>query len=116
MAKKKVVFVDDNTMILRWARRAFGRECDVQTMECPSMALSAIGKQPHSPIAAPDIIVSNFDMPYMNGVQFLTKMRDAFPAAELILYTGRHDVECSFATVVRDKDSYRLEAEIKRRL
>jgi len=111
-----IVFVDDDPFVCRWARRGLRDLGDVQVFECPSMALSAIGKQPHSPIAAPDIIVSDFDMPYMNGVQFLTKMRDAFPSAELILYTGRHDVECEFATVVGDKDSYRLEAEIKRRM
>lgn len=62
-------------------------EYDIATYDSPSKALEAIRE---SPI---DLVVSDYLMPGMNGIEFLLEVKKLHPYATRILLTGYADKE-----------------------
>jgi CheY-like chemotaxis protein len=82
----RILLLDDNSMGLS-ARRSVLEELGhkVTTSGAPHDALELCGKQRF------DIVVTDYKMPKMNGVEFITRVRKQLPAACVILISGFTD-------------------------
>jgi len=85
----KIVLVDDEEMVTRSLSTFLRIETDyeVVTFENPVSALDSVRSNPF------DVVVSDFFMPEMNGLQFLKEVRQIRPEAPRIMLTGYADKE-----------------------
>jgi len=81
-----ILLVDDNSMGLA-ARRSVLEELGhhVQTSGTATDALDLCGKQGF------DVVVTDYKMPKMNGVEFIGRLRKLYPATSVILISGFTD-------------------------
>lgn len=86
--------MDDEQNILETYKRQFRRQYDVELALGPEIALEKIS-QPNR-IA---VIISDFSMPNMDGVQMLNLMKQKIPEAARILITGYADVPTAMKAV-----------------
>jgi len=85
-----VLHVDDDPQVSELAAIFLERETDaiaVQTVTTPTDALERLAT------GDIDCIVSDYDMPGMNGIEFLQTVRDDYPDLPFILYTGKGSEE-----------------------
>lgn len=84
----KVLLVDDNPMIRAMLRQALGELAPVETAIDGAEALLKIVEMP------PDLVVSDYEMPGMNGRQLLEKLksRPATAKVPLILMASKSDI------------------------
>jgi CheY-like chemotaxis protein len=84
----KVLLVDDNPMIRAMLRQALGELAPVETATDGAEALLKIVE------AQPDLVVSDYDMPSMNGRQLLEKLKSKPNTAKvpLILMASKSDI------------------------
>jgi serine phosphatase RsbU (regulator of sigma subunit) len=85
----RVLIVDDDDLIIQSLRSLFALETDYEVYDFnePEKALQEVERRPI------DLVISDFLMPRMNGVDFLKKVRDLQPDATRILLTGFADKE-----------------------
>ncbi|MBI5815106.1 MAG: response regulator [Nitrospinae bacterium] len=85
----RIMIVDDEVNIIKSLTRALAGEYEIESFESPSAALArANGKEF-------DLVMSDYRMPEMNGVDFLAAVKERQPhAARLILsgYTDRDEL------------------------
>ena len=81
----RILHVDDepdlSEMVCIFLGRADERFEIVQATSA-SMGLDQLSEQPF------DCVISDFDMPGCNGIEFLEKVREKFPKLPFILFTG----------------------------
>ncbi|HTA71463.1 MAG TPA: response regulator [Bryobacteraceae bacterium] len=82
----RILIVDDNSMGLA-ARRSVLEELGhkVITTSLPHDALELCGKQRF------DVVVTDYKMPKMNGVEFISRLRKQHPSMLVILISGFTD-------------------------
>ena len=82
----RILIVDDNSLGLA-ARRSVLEELGhkVVTSGAPQDALELCVKQRF------DVVVTDYKMPKMNGVEFITRLRKQHPAVNVILISGFTD-------------------------
>jgi CheY-like chemotaxis protein len=82
----RILIVDDNSLGLA-ARRSVLEELGhkVVTSSAPQDALELCGKQRF------DVVVTDYKMPKMNGVEFITRLRKQHPTLSVILISGFTD-------------------------
>jgi CheY-like chemotaxis protein len=82
----RILLVDDNSLGLA-ARRSVLEELGhkVQTSGTPAEALDLCGKQRF------DVVVTDYKMPKMDGVEFIGRLRKLHPASAVILISGFTD-------------------------
>ncbi len=82
----RILLVDDNALGLA-ARRSVLEELGhkVQTSGTPGDALELCGKQRF------DVVVTDYKMPKMDGVEFIVRLRKLHPASAVILISGFTD-------------------------
>jgi CheY-like chemotaxis protein len=82
----RILIVDDNSLGLA-ARRSVLEELGhkVVTSGAPHDALEVCGKQRF------DVVVTDYKMPKMNGVEFITRLRKQHPTLRVILISGFTD-------------------------
>ena len=82
----RILLVDDNSLGLA-ARRSVLEELGhkVQTSGTPAEALDLYGKQRF------DVVVTDYKMPKMDGVEFIGRLRKLDPAGAVILISGFTD-------------------------
>lgn len=87
--RQRVLICDDDELIVSSLRGLFLLETDYELIEftSPVEAAREIARRPV------DLVISDFHMPEMNGVEFLGKVRQAQPDAVRILLTGFADKE-----------------------
>jgi DNA-binding NtrC family response regulator len=89
--KKRILFVDDDELILSCFQRLLSRRFDLDVADGSAEALVAIeGKGPYS------IVVTDMNMPGMNGLELLARAKRVCPATIGILMSGNteiHDLE-----------------------
>lgn len=88
--KISVLHVDDEPDVSELAALYLERESEdieVSTVSSPSDALDALDS------AAIDCIVSDYDMPESNGLEFLDAVREEYPDLPFILFTGKGSEE-----------------------
>lgn len=83
------MIVDDEEMVLQSLRSllAFETEYEVITFQSPKAALKEFNKRPV------DIVISDFLMPEMNGLNFLKEVKKIYPDIPRIIFTGYADKE-----------------------
>ncbi len=89
MKNAQIILVDDEKMVTSAFKTLLKVEgyTNVNCFNTPVEALEFLKK------SAPDIIVSDFLMPEMNGLEFLTKAKEVYPEVSMILLTGYADKE-----------------------
>jgi DNA-binding NtrC family response regulator len=84
-----VMLVDDEPMVATALRSFLELETPyrITAFTSPRKALASLEN------GAPDVIVADFMMPEMDGIQFLKQVRNLCPAATRVLLTGYADKE-----------------------
>jgi len=96
MANPRTVYVvDDDELVTTSLRHALELETDYRVLAFNQglLALTAM------PMAPPDVVLSDFKMPGMDGLRFLSEVRRAFPDAVLLLLTGYADKESAIRAI-----------------
>mgnify|MGYP005853341811 CR=1 FL=1 len=86
----QVLYVDDDPSLLDLTTEFLEREdkrFDVKTATSPDEGLDQIGDR------LPDCIISDYDMPDTDGIEFLQAIRETHPNLPFILYTGKGSEE-----------------------
>ena len=86
---KRIVVVDDEAMMLSTLKMLLNLEGfdNVCFFESPKLALADIKEN------TPDLILSDFMMPEMNGIEFLSEAKKLCTDVSMILLTGYADKE-----------------------
>ena len=89
MKNAQIILVDDEKMVTSAFKTLLKVEgyTNVNCFNSPKEAIAYIKNN------MPDIIISDFLMPEMNGLEFLTKAKELYPEVSMILLTGYADKE-----------------------
>jgi len=90
----KVLFVDDDPKVLAGIRRQLRKKIPIETVASGRAGIEAIGTQ--GPFA---VVVTDYCMPEMNGIEFLTRVRQAAPETVRMLLTGSADLQAAIQAV-----------------
>jgi response regulator RpfG family c-di-GMP phosphodiesterase len=90
----KILFVDDDANLLASCERNLRRRFQIETAEGGEAGLQKIAS--HGPYA---VVVSDMQMPGMNGIQFLSTVKERAPDSVRIMLTGNADVEVATGVV-----------------
>lgn len=102
MDERRILVVDDDQLILRALRRVLEAQgFGVAGYGNPEDALQALRERPAN------LIISDYMMPGMNGVEFLTEARRICPDAPRLLLTAVNDFKVA-AEAVNNGEIYRL--------
>ncbi|MBK7783996.1 MAG: chemotaxis-specific protein-glutamate methyltransferase CheB [Gemmatimonadetes bacterium] len=85
MKRLRVLVVDDAVIVRRLIAQALGREPDIEVVGTASdgdLALEAIAEQ------RPDVITLDIDMPGLDGLATLRRLRVAWPHLPVVMFTG----------------------------
>lgn len=89
MDSNKILVVDDDKIVTSSLKTLFKMEgfSDVHYFNDPKEAVEFLKKD------KPDLILSDFLMPEMNGLEFLSRAKEFYPEVSMILLTGYADKE-----------------------
>jgi response regulator RpfG family c-di-GMP phosphodiesterase len=91
---EKVLFVDDEPQVLEGYQRLLRREFEVETAVGGEQGLTSIqGRGPYA------LVVSDMRMPGMDGVQFLSRVKQAAPDTVRMVLTGQADMTVAMNAV-----------------
>src|ERR1700682_4130831 len=94
----KLLLVDDEENILRALKRVLRRSgCIVETAPDGQVGLETFHR------FAPEGVISDFRMPGMNGVEFLSRIKQASPRTQRIMLTGQADQQAIEEAVNRSE-------------
>ncbi|MDZ7261463.1 MAG: response regulator [candidate division KSB1 bacterium] len=91
---EKILFVDDDPNILEAYKRQLRKQFQIETAEGGEPGLKAVKNQ--GPFA---VIVADMRMPGLNGIQFLTKVKECAPDSVRIILTGNADLQSAIDAV-----------------
>ena len=91
---EKILFVDDEVNVLSALKRQFRKQYAVSTAASGAEGLQEIAK--HGPYA---VIVSDMQMPEMNGIQFLQVAQQMAPESVRLMLTGNADQQTAVDAV-----------------
>jgi CheY-like chemotaxis protein len=91
---KKILCVDDDPHILQGYKRALRKDFDISIAEGGEPGLAMIAQE--GPFA---VIVSDMRMPGMDGVQFLSRVKEVTPNSVRIMLTGNSDQQTAMEAV-----------------
>jgi len=91
---EKILFVDDDANLLASCERNLRRRYTLETAEGGERGLEKIAA--NGPFA---VVVSDMQMPGMNGIQFLSAVKERAPDSVRIMLTGNADVEVATGVV-----------------
>ena len=94
LMSEKILFVDDDTNLLASCERSFSRKFKVETAEGGEAALQSIAER--GPFA---VVISDRQMPRMDGIQFLSLVKERAPDTVRIMLTGNADLEGAIKVV-----------------
>ena len=94
MTQEPILFVDDEPNVLSGISRQLRGRYAVTTCHEPIEATSVIERS--APFA---VVVSDYRMPKMNGVQFLSRVRERSPDTVRMMLTGQADLETAVLAV-----------------
>src|SRR5882672_12238327 len=91
---EKVLFVDDEPPVLEGYQRLLRREFEVETAVGGEQGLTSIqGRGPYA------LVVSDMRMPGMDGVQFLSRVKQLAPDTVRMVLTGQADMTAAMNAV-----------------
>jgi DNA-binding NtrC family response regulator len=85
--RKSVLYVDDQPENLMLFECMFSEEFDITCSLDPIVALSLIRNNTYK------VVISDYMMPKMNGIEFLEILKQDFPEITRIMLTGNADYE-----------------------
>ncbi len=91
---KKILLVDDDSNILAAYRRHLYKKYEVAVAESGAEGLAVLKEQ--GPFA---VVVSDFRMPGMNGIQFLAAARKLSPDTVRVMLTGQADMQAAIDAI-----------------
>lgn len=92
--KIKVMIVDDEENVRNALKRVLKREgYEIETAGSGGEALNSINS------FKPDVVISDFLMPEMNGVEFLKILRDRHPEVIRIILTAHADIQMALQAI-----------------
>lgn len=86
--------VDDDHRVVDGVRRTFHKKFEISTALSGKEGL-ALGEG-QSPFA---VVIADFQMPEMDGVTFLSRVKQASPDPVRVMFTGQADVEATIAAI-----------------
>lgn len=90
----RILFVDDEELILKALRRSLQREgYELFFSPRPAEAIELVGAH------KVDIVVSDYMMPGMNGVEVLARLRELHPSVVRIMMTGQADRDATLRAI-----------------
>jgi serine phosphatase RsbU (regulator of sigma subunit) len=92
--KDKVLLVDDDAMVLAGLKRQLRNQFSIDTALSGEDALNQV--QQNGPYA---VIVSDFMMPGMNGIEFLSRVKKSNPDTVRMMLTGAADMPTAIRAV-----------------
>lgn len=92
--KEKILCVDDDANILAGYKRQLRKQFDLETAGGGEEGLEVLAKE--GPFA---VVVSDMRMPGMDGIQFLTEMRERSPDTVRLMLTGNADLQTAIDAV-----------------
>ena len=107
-----IVTVDDDPgvsrAVARDLRRRYGEEYRIVRAESPESALDALSEiKLRGDLVA--VILADYRMPVMNGIEFLERAMDIWPGARRVLLTAYADTDAAIDAInVVDLDHYLL--------
>jgi serine phosphatase RsbU (regulator of sigma subunit) len=90
----RVLFVDDDPKILAAFRRQLRKKVDIETVPSGSDGLEAI--RTNGPFS---VVVTDYCMPEMNGIEFLKRVQEIAPETVRMLLTGSADLNAAIQAV-----------------
>jgi len=90
----RILFVDDDTNLLAAFRRQLRKQFQIDTAEGGLAGLELV--KANGPYA---VIVSDFRMPLMDGIEFLSRVREMAPETVRIMLTGNADLQAAIQAV-----------------
>jgi PAS domain S-box-containing protein len=97
-----ILLVDDEPDLLDIARISLEEQRGFR-IECATSAKAALRRIPETPF---DVIVSDYQMPEMNGIEFLKKLRGKKNYIPFIIFTGRGREEIAIEALNAGADFY----------
>jgi response regulator RpfG family c-di-GMP phosphodiesterase len=91
---EKILFVDDDKNILGAIRRQLKKQFILDVAVGPEEGLNAVRNNGEYAV-----VVSDLRMPNMDGIQFLTKVREITPQSIRMMLTGNADLNCAVEAV-----------------
>jgi YesN/AraC family two-component response regulator len=102
MSKNTILCVDDEPIILKSLVRLFRKEnYEIYTAENGNEALSVLEEVPI------DLVVSDYRMPEMSGVELLKKVKEKYPATVRIILSGFADFN-NVVSAINEGQIYRF--------
>ena len=92
--KEQILFVDDDPNILQAYRRRLQKVVRVETAQGGQEGLKSIREK--GPFA---VVVADMHMPSMNGIQFLTEVKELAPETVRMMLTGNADLDVATRAV-----------------
>jgi PAS domain S-box-containing protein len=98
----KILYVDDEPTLLELGKLFLERtgQCSVDTVSSAPQALKKLNSKPY------DAIISDYEMPEMNGIEFLKTVRTSGNQLPFILFTGRGREEVVIQALNEGADFY----------
>lgn len=92
---RRILLVDDEERVTSGLRRNLRRRFEIETSNDPEDALELVAAQeePYS------VVVSDFQMPGLNGIDFLARVKTIAPQTVRIMLTGQADLDASMRAV-----------------
>lgn len=101
-SSSRVLFVDDDALILSCFQRLLGRRFDLHCALGPQEALHALETQ--GPFA---VVVSDMKMPGLSGLELLQKAKHLSPGVVGLVLSGNTEIDC-LDDAVRSGMVYRI--------
>jgi YesN/AraC family two-component response regulator len=94
--KKRILFVDDEPMVLKGLQRTLRKMRDVWEMAFASSAQEALAILDNNPM---DVIISDMKMPEMDGTQLLAQVKQRHPHVVRLILSGHVEQETTIKSV-----------------
>lgn len=85
MENYDVIYVDDDTLVVRAFARLFGRYCNIKSYIKPKQALEDL----RTNTTYAKAVISDMEMPIMNGIILLSEIQRIHPEIKRGLISGR---------------------------
>ena len=100
----RILLVDDEQNVLNALRRELKNDYEIELFSSPVEALA------RSKEIAFDLVISDYQMPVLNGIQFLKQFGDIQPDAARLILSGQADID-ALISAINETHIYRFVAK-----